>query len=106
LNSASNRPSEQAADDRAGGDELEPAGQPACAVPAADPVRREELAPARPRQRQDMLEVGCGRGAAADHGRVERTARGREQPEQREPGPDLEAARADVAVRDAVAEEV
>jgi len=59
-------------------------------VPAAEAVTWEELAPARPWQGQDVLEIGRGGGGGADDGRVERPSSGREERKQREPRPDLE----------------
>jgi hypothetical protein len=104
LNSA--RPPEQTSYDRAGGQELEPVRQAAVLVPAADAVGRKELAAARPGQREHVLEVGSRGGDRSDDRTVGRTARDGDETEQREPGCDLEAARADVPVRDPVAEEV
>jgi hypothetical protein len=92
LNSARIPPPQQASGDRAGGEELQPGGEAPVSVPAADPVGGKELPATGLRERQDVLEVrsaGCG---GADHGGVERSARRREEPEEREPRGDLEAA--------------
>jgi hypothetical protein len=70
-------------------------------VPASAAV--EELAAARAQERQDVLEVGCGARRGAERRRIERaTARG-EEDEARETAADLEAARADVLVRQPIA---
>jgi hypothetical protein len=106
LNSARIRSAEKAPHDDAGGEQLEPCREAAGAVPPADPVRGEELPPARPRKAKDVLEIRCGGAAGPDDGGVERATDGGEQPEEREPRADLEPARTDVLVRNAVAEEM
>jgi hypothetical protein len=73
-------------------------------VPASAAV--EEFAAARAQERQDVLEVGCGARRGAERRRIERaTARG-EEDEARETAADLEAARADVLVRQPIAREM
>jgi hypothetical protein len=69
-------------------------------------VAGEELAPVRTRKREHVLDVGDGGADRADDGRVERPARGREEPEAREAAQRLEATRRNVLVRDGVAEGV
>ncbi|MGZ8697295.1 MAG: hypothetical protein ACXWZ1_08050 [Gaiellaceae bacterium] len=66
----------------------------------------EEFAAARAQERQDVLEVGCGARRGAERRWIERaTARG-EEDEARETAADLEAARADVLVRQPIAREM
>ena len=73
-------------------------------MPASAAV--EELAAARAQEREDVLEVGCGAGRGAEGRRMGRaTARG-EEDEGRETAADLEAARADVLVRQPIAREM
>jgi hypothetical protein len=106
LNNAAQPPADEPADERPREEQLEPGREASGAVPAADPVGREELPPAGPRQAHDVLDVRRRGRARADDGGVDGTARSREEPDQREPGRELEAVRADVVVRNAVAEEV
>ena len=93
----------QRAEDRPRGDELCPGGHAALAMPAAEAVAREELAPARARKREHVLDVGDGRGDPSHDGRVERPARGGEQEQGGGARGDLEAPGGDVAVRHTVA---
>jgi hypothetical protein len=66
----------------------------------------EELAATRAQERQDVLKVRCGARPGAERCGIERaTARG-EEDEAHEPAPDLEAARADVLVREPISREV
>ncbi len=66
----------------------------------------EDLLPAQPEPRHDVLEVGHRRRCAAEHGGIERAAPRGEQPERRETGADLEAPVGDVLVRHTVAGDV
>lgn len=66
----------------------------------------EELVPARPQPRHDVLEVGHRARRAAEHGRVERAAASGEQREAGEAAAGLEAQVGDVFVRDVVARDV
>jgi hypothetical protein len=66
----------------------------------------EELAAARAQEREDVLEVGCGARSGAERCRIERAAACGEEDEARETAADLEAARADVLVRQPIAREV
>jgi hypothetical protein len=52
------RPAQEQPHDDAGGEELNADRHTSGPVPAGDTMRRVELLPAQPRQRQDMLEVG------------------------------------------------
>jgi hypothetical protein len=54
-------------------------------------VAGEELPPAWPRQADDVLDVGEGRGDSADDGGVERPARGGEEEHGDRPARHLEA---------------
>src|SRR6266702_1286966 len=73
-------------------------------MPASAPV--EELAAMRAQEGQDVLEVGCGARPGAERRRIERAAACGEEDEARETAADLEAARADVLVRQPIAREV
>jgi hypothetical protein len=71
------------------------------AVPAEKAV--EELAPARAQEWEDVLEVRGGARSRAQRCRIERSAPSGEKGETRQAATDLETARADVLVREAVA---
>ena len=71
------------AEEHPGGDQLNRCGQAARPVPAADAVAGEELPPARPWQREHVLDVRDGGGNRADDHRVDGPP-GRRQ--EREPG--------------------
>jgi len=73
-------------------------------VPASAAV--EELAAARAQEREDVLEVGCGARPSAERCRIERAAARGEEDEACETAADLEAARADILVRQPIAREV
>jgi hypothetical protein len=73
-------------------------------VPASAAV--EELPAAWAQEREDVLEVGCGARPSAERCRIERAAAGGEEDEAHETAADLEAARADVLVRQPIAREV
>jgi len=66
----------------------------------------EELAAARAQEREDVLEVGCGARPGAERCRIERAAARGEEDEARETAADLEAARANVLVRQPIGREV
>jgi hypothetical protein len=70
------------------------------------PTVVEELVSARTKEGEDVLEVRGGAGHCAERRRVERPAPHGEESETREAAADLEPTRADVLVRDAVAEKV
>ena len=104
LLDSSTRWRDERAENRAGQQELQICGEAPRAVPASAAV--EEFAAARAQERQDVFEVGCGARRGAERRRIERaTARG-EEDEARETAADLEAARADVLVRQPIACEV
>ena len=67
-------PVQKEADEEAGQEKLDRRGEAAALVPAMEAVAREELPPARPREAQNMLEVGRRGGERAAHGRIERSA--------------------------------
>jgi hypothetical protein len=73
-------------------------------MPAAPTV--EELAPARTRQPQDVLDVRQRGGERAESRGIEGAAPCDEKTQADEPASDLEAPRRDVPVRDPVAREV
>jgi hypothetical protein len=66
----------------------------------------EELAAARAQEWEDVLEVGCGARPGAERSRIKRAPARGEKDEARETAADLEAARADVLVRQPIAREV
>ena len=95
---------DERAENRAGEQELQVCREVSGAVPAAAAV--EELATARAQEGEDVLEVGGGARRGTERRRIERAAARGEEDEARETAADLEAARADVLVRQAVAREV
>jgi hypothetical protein len=85
-----------------GQQELEVCWEAARAVPTVV----EELVSARTQEREDVLEVrGRARGCA-ERRRIERSTPHGEEGEARQAAADLEPTRADVLVRDAVAEKM
>jgi hypothetical protein len=66
----------------------------------------EELPPARPEARQDVLEIRGRRGRTTEHGRIEHAPTRRKQSERSEPAAHLEAEVVDVVVRDTVTRQV
>ena len=66
----------------------------------------EDLVPAHPEPRNDVLEIGHRRGRAAEYRRVERTSPRSEQPEHDKAAADLEAPVGNVLVRQAIAGDV
>jgi hypothetical protein len=66
----------------------------------------EELSSARAQEREDVLEVRGGARRSAQRRRIERASPRAKEEEARETASDLEATRADVLVRQAVAGEV
>jgi hypothetical protein len=95
---------DERAEYRAGQQELQVCWKAPRTVPASAAV--EELAAARAQEREDVLEVGCGARSGAERCRIERAAACGEEDEARETAADLEAARADVLVRQPIAREV
>jgi hypothetical protein len=94
------------ADEETRDEELDRRRKTAASVPAVEAVTREELAPARPRQPKDVLEVGRRSSQRAGHRRVERSAHRGEEQDCRDPRADFEAAVGDVTVRHPIAGEV
>jgi hypothetical protein len=92
------------AEDRSGKQKLQLRRERARAVPAAAAVK--ELLSARAQRREHVLEVRCRSPKRSQGRRIERAASRGEQGNGREPASDLEAAAADVLVRDAVCGEV
>ncbi len=62
-----------------GREELHRGRNAARPVPSPHAVTGEELAPAGPREREDVLDVGGGGGDGAHDRRVERPARARQE---------------------------
>jgi hypothetical protein len=75
-------------------------------VPAMEAMTREELAPARPRQPKEMLEIWRTSSERAGHGGIERSAHRGEEHDCGDARADLEAAVGDVTVRHPIADEV
>jgi hypothetical protein len=94
------------ADEETRGKELDWRRKTAAPVPAVEAVTREELAPARPRQPKEVLEVGRGSSERAGHRRVEGSAHRGEKQDCGDARTDLEAAVGDVTVRHPIAGEV
>ena len=69
-------------------------------------MTREELAPARPRQPKEVLEVWSSGSERAGHRGIERSAHRGEEQDCGDARADLEAAVGDVAVRHPIADEV
>jgi hypothetical protein len=95
---------DERAENRAGQQELQVCREAPRAVPSSRPV--EELATARAQEREDVLEVRGGARRCAERRRIERAAPRGQEKEARETAANLEAARADVLVRQAVARKV
>ena len=86
--------------------ELDRRRKTAALVPATKAVAREELAPARPWETKEVLEVWRGSSERAGHRRIERSTHRGEQQDRSDARADLEAPVGDVAVRHPIAEEV
>src|SRR4051794_36735298 len=95
---------EQVADESAREKQLHVRREVAGPVPAEASV--EDLPPAWPERREDVLEIGCRRRKAAEGRRVERAAPRRQKAEAGDAARDLEAAAGDVLMRDPVAQQV
>jgi len=93
---------EQESDQDTGDEKLGRRADAAAAVPAVHTVAGEELAAARPRKAQDVLEVRRRRRERPGHGWIERAAHAGEEKDRGDPGGDLEAAIADVPVRHSI----
>jgi hypothetical protein len=99
-------PAKKEAHEKAGEDELSLRRDATTALPAVEAVAGKELAAARTREPDDVLDIRRRSGQAAGDGRIERPARGDEKEDSGDPGADLEAAVRDVLVRHPVAREV
>lgn len=91
-------------ENRAGQQELQVRREVPRAVPAEAVV--EELPSARAQEGEDVLEIRGGARRGAKRRRIERASPRGEEEEARKTAANLEAARADVLVRQAVAREV
>jgi len=99
-------PAKKEAHEEAGEDELSRRRDATTPVPAVEAVAGKELAAARTREPDDVLDVRRRSGQGAGDGRIERPARGDEEEDSGDPGADFEAAVRDVLVRHPVAREV
>ena len=90
----------------AGREQLDPRAHAARAVPAGEAMRRKELAAARPRQPQHVLQVGGGGRDGAQRRARERPVADRESEHADDAGGDLEAARLEVLVRHGIRQPV
>jgi hypothetical protein len=94
------------ADEEAREEELDRRRKTAASVPAMQAMTREELAPARPRQTKEVLEVRSRSSERAGHRGIERSAHRGEEQDCGDARADLEAAVGDVSVRHPIADEV
>jgi hypothetical protein len=91
-------PAKKEAKEKARDDELDRRRDAATPVPAVVAVAREELAPARPREAKDVLEVRRRSGKRAADGWIERSPHRGEEQDSGDARRDLEAAVGDVLV--------
>jgi hypothetical protein len=94
------------ADKEAREEELDRRRKTTAPVPALEAMTREELAPARPRQPKEMLEVWRTSSERAGHRGIERSAHRGEEHDRGDARADLEATVGDVSVRHPIADEV
>jgi hypothetical protein len=94
------------ADEETREEELDRRRKTAASVPAMEAMTREELAPARPRETKEVLDVRSRSSERAGHRGIERSANRGEEQDCGDAGADLEAAVGDVSVRHPIAEEV
>jgi hypothetical protein len=94
------------ADEETREEELDRRRKTAAPVPAMEAMTREELAPARPRETKDVLEVWRRGSERACHRGIERSAHRGEEQDCGDARADLEAAVGDVTVRHPIADEV
>jgi hypothetical protein len=99
-------PAKKEANEEARDDELDRRREAATAMPAMEPVAGEELAPARPREAKDVLEVRRRSGERAADGWIERSPDRGEEENSGDARADLEAAVGDVLVWHPIACEV
>lgn len=95
---------QEGAENRARQQELEVGRETTGAMPAVTAV--EELGSARAQEWHDVLQVGGGGRGSPQRRAIQRTAHAGEEGKTSEAAADLEAARADVLVRQAVARKV
>jgi hypothetical protein len=91
---------------QSGDEELHGRAHSSAAMPPMDPVTRKELAPTRPREAHDVLQIGSRRCEGAGDGGIERPARNRKEEHGCNSRADLELAVEDVLVRHPVTREV
>jgi hypothetical protein len=96
--------SDERADDGARHEELDLGREASGSVPATAAVK--ELAPTWAQEREHVLEIGRGAGQRSERARIQRAARHHEERETGSAAGDLEAARMDVLVWDAITGEV
>jgi hypothetical protein len=96
----------QEADEETREEELERRRKTAAPVPAMEAMTREELAPARPRQPKEVLEVWSSSTERAGHRGIERSAHRGEEQDCGDARADLEATVGDVTVRYPIADQV
>ncbi len=94
------------ADEETREEELDRRRKTAAPVPAMEAMTREELAPARPRETKEVLEVWRRGSERAGHCGIERSAHRGEEQDCGDARADLEAAVGDVTVRHPIADEV
>jgi hypothetical protein len=94
------------ADKEAREEQLERRRKTTAPVPAMEAMTREELAPARPRQPKEMLEIWRTSSERAGHRGIERSAHRGEEHDCGDARADLEAAVGDITVRHPIADEV
>jgi hypothetical protein len=93
---------QQRPQDGPGEEELEPRRQTPFPVPTPNPMAREELSPARPRERHDVLEIGSRGRESSDRGGIEQPSSDRKRENAGDARDDFEALRGDVLVWDPV----
>jgi hypothetical protein len=91
------------ADEETGQDELNGGGESAAPMPAPEPVAWEELAAARPREAEEVLEVRTGSCKCAGDSGIKWSARSCQEQDAGDARADLEAPVGDVLVRDPIA---
>jgi hypothetical protein len=94
------------ADEETREEELNRRRKTAAPVPAMEAMTREELAPARPRQPKEVLEVGSSGSERTGQRGIERSAHRGEEQDCGDARADLEATVGDVTVRHPIADEV
>jgi hypothetical protein len=95
---------DERAENRAGQHELQGYREAPRAVPAEAVVK--ELPSTRAQERKDVLEIGSGTRCGANRRRIERASPRSEEDHARDTATNLDATRADVLVRQAIAREM